>query len=126
MSNTFSYVLALLFALLLHGLVLAVMSINWEDTSIQVSKLQPYYIDASLVTENPYTAKRERQVEREQSNRDQRLADRRATEQKLQRDQRQWEIDRAKKLADREQAAIDAANRTLPPPTAPEPAAMTL
>ena len=96
MQNTLSYGVALLFALLVHGLVIALMSINWKDTTSHVSEIKPYYIDAALVSENPYTARDKREKDRQRQQVDNLLQQRRRDEQQLRRQQADWEKERAK------------------------------
>ena len=57
MNNVLSYGVALLFALLFHGLVIALMSFNWQQPSLHVTDITPYYIEAAVVRENPYRAR---------------------------------------------------------------------
>ncbi len=61
MSYTLSGVLALGF----HALVVVLLMVNWEnEESLAPIPLQPYYIDASVVGENPFEAEKKEQARR--------------------------------------------------------------
>ena len=68
MDSVASYTIALLFALLAHGVVVALIGVNWSDETIAVTDIQPYYIDATVVEQNPYKAKRQQEVDTQQRN----------------------------------------------------------
>jgi hypothetical protein len=85
-----TYVIAILFALLVHGVVIGLMSLNWDESTRSYSDLKPYYIEAAIVAENPYRAKEERAADQEKSRRDKKLRDRRKTEARLRQDQANW------------------------------------
>ena len=85
-----TYVIAILFALLVHGIVIGLMSLNWEESTRSYTELKPYYIEAAIVTENPYRAREEQAVDREKSRRDKKLRDRRKTEARLRQEQVDW------------------------------------
>ncbi len=102
-----SYGIAMLFALLVHAVVIGLMSFNWNDPTVSHMDIQPYYIEASVVSENPYTAEEERQRDRQQQKIENKLRDRRATEARLKSEQEAWEKARA--------------NRPEPKPVVPEP-----
>ncbi len=92
-----SYGIALLFALLVHGVVIGLMAVNWEDSTFAHTEIKPYYIEATVVAENPYTAAAEKKRNREQQRVQDRLNNRRALEQKLQQEQADWEKQRAER-----------------------------
>ena len=54
MDSVASYTIALLFALLVHGLLIAMIGFNWSDETTAVADIVPYYIDATVVEQNPY------------------------------------------------------------------------
>ncbi len=85
-----TYVIAILFALLVHGIVIGLMSLNWEESTRSYTGLKPYYIEAAIVAENPYKAKEERAVDQEKSRRDKKLRERRKTEARLRQEQVNW------------------------------------
>ena len=85
-----TYVTAILFALLVHGIVIGLMSLNWEESARSYTELKPYYIEAAIVAENPYKAKEERAVDQEKSRRDKKLRERRKTEARLRQEQVNW------------------------------------
>ena len=85
-----TYVIAILFALLVHGIVIGLMSLNWEESTRSYTELKPYYIEAAIVAENPYKAKEERAVDQEKSRRDKKLRERRKTEARLRQEQVNW------------------------------------
>lgn len=85
-----TYSIAILFALLVHGVVIGLMSLNWEQSTQSYTESKPYYIEAAIVAENPYRAKEERAVDEEKSRRDKKLRDRRKTEVRLRQEQANW------------------------------------
>lgn len=111
MNVAASYGVALLFALLVHGLAIALMSINWHDTTTSYSNIKPYYIEAAIVAENPYTARDKRAVDREKNSREQKIQNRRTTETNLRLEQIAWE--RRQK---------EQKNEPKPAPVEPDPA----
>lgn len=90
-----SYGIAMLFALLVHGVVIGLMSMNWDDPVVSRTDIQPYYIEASVVSENPYKAAEERKRDQQQDRIDNKLRQRRATEARLKSEQEAWEKARA-------------------------------
>ena len=89
-NEVMTYVTAILFALLVHGIVIGLMSLNWEESTRSYTELKPYYIEAAIVAENPYKAKEERAVDQEKSRRDKKLRERRKTEARLRQEQVNW------------------------------------
>ena len=55
-----NYVIATMLALLVHGLAIGLVSLNWDETTISQSVVTPYYIEAEIVSENPYRYRDER------------------------------------------------------------------
>ena len=94
-----SYGIAFLFAALIHVVVIGLMSLSWDDQSRSIDEIAPYYIDARVVSENPFTAGAKREKSRELSQRDQKLVKRRAHEAKLQKDTADWEKSRRDRKA---------------------------
>lgn len=90
----FSYSLALVFALLVHVGVVAVMSVNWNDTTISHQDVRPYYIEAAVVGENPYTAATNKKKAEADNRLQKKLNDRRQVEAQLRREQADWEQQR--------------------------------
>ena len=74
-----AYVIATLFALLVHGVVIGLMALNWEVPTRSYTELKPYYIEASLVVGNPYKAK-EGTADQMKLRRDEMLRERRKME----------------------------------------------
>ena len=111
MDSVTSYIIAFLFALLVHGLVIALMMFNWGgDTRHQFNQIEPYYIEASVVAENPFTAKQQREHIRQVNYRAQKIQRRREHERNLIRDQERWEAEQLKKQQN------VAATEPAPPP----------
>ena len=84
-----TYVIASLFALLVHGVVIGLMSLNWEESTRSYTKLKPYYIEAAIVVENPFKAK-EGAADEGKSQRDKMLRARRKTEANLRQEEASW------------------------------------
>ena len=56
-----TYMVPACWALLFHALVIGLLMTNWEDTSaLEVTDVEPYFIEASIVNENPHRAKQQR------------------------------------------------------------------
>ena len=55
-----NYVIATMLALLVHGLAIGLVSLNWDETTISQSVVTPYYIEAEIMSENPYRSRDER------------------------------------------------------------------
>lgn len=99
LTDISSYGIALMFALLVHGVVIGLMSFNWDDPTISHMDIQPYYIEATVVSENPYTAADERKRDREKQRIDSKIRKRRETEARLRSEQAAWEKARATRPA---------------------------
>jgi colicin import membrane protein len=84
-----AYVIATLFALLVHGVVIGVMSLNWEESTRSYTELKPYYIEVAIVAGNPHQAK-EVAAEKVKSRRDEMLQERRKAEAGLRLEQANW------------------------------------
>ena len=55
MNNAVSYGLSVFLALAFHGVVIAMLMMNWEEShAIETTEIQPYYIEAVAVAENPH------------------------------------------------------------------------
>ena len=87
MDSVASYTIALLFALLLHGVLAALVGFNWNNETIRVVEVEPYYIDATIVRENPYDARLRREVDEQRE----RIRQRRIQEAEINRSQKKWE-----------------------------------
>ena len=58
MNFTVDNVISVLLALILHGVVIVLLLMNWEETAaIEQPDIMPLYIDAMVVDENPLRAK---------------------------------------------------------------------
>jgi colicin import membrane protein len=66
------------------------MSLNWEESTRSYTELKPYYIEASIIAENPYKAK-QGAADQVNSRRDKMLRERRNTEASLREEQATWE-----------------------------------
>jgi len=84
-----AYVIATLFALLVHGVVIGLMSLNWEESTRSYTELKPYYIEASIIAGNPYKAK-QGAADQVKSRRDKMLLERRKAEASLRQEQATW------------------------------------
>jgi colicin import membrane protein len=113
MNVAVSYITALLFALLVHAIVIGLISINWEDTTVSYEDVTPYYIEAAIVAENPYTAKKQRTENREKSSRQKKIDQRRQEERNFRRQQARLNEEQRKALAAK---ALEAVVETEPEP----------
>ena len=59
MNTTVSYVVSFILALGFHAAVITLLILKWDDNEVYESfPIQPYYIKATVVRENPYTVKK--------------------------------------------------------------------
>jgi colicin import membrane protein len=73
MSNSVSYALAALLAVLLHASVVGLLMVNWSgDASPMPTTVQPYYIEAAVVGENPYEARDNKRKQQQNTAREKR------------------------------------------------------
>ena len=108
-----SYSIPLLFALLVHAVVVVLIGVNWADTTtIHSPDIQLYYIEALLVPENPYEAKKKREAARTKSAWANKLLQRRQVEDDLRRQQAEWEA--KQKRRQEAKAAVLVENLPLP------------
>lgn len=115
-TDYFSYGLALLLALLVHAGVIGMMTLNFDDSHMAYTEIKPYYIEAAMVAENPYTAPEKRKVEQAEIRREQRLATRRETEARLRREQLDWEKQQKLKALEAAKAPPVEVEATRQPP----------
>lgn len=97
MNAALSYTLSLFLALLLHAGVVALLMINWSRTEITFADIKPYYIEASIVAENPYTAEKKQQADEEKSRRDNQIRQRRLDEVNFQKQLDEWNKEQARR-----------------------------
>lgn len=112
MNSTQSYILPLILATGLHALVVAGLMMRWEDrAALEVTDVQPYYIEATIVPENPHKVKAEKEAAavaaREQARR-QREAERRNAVNRAKVDE-----EKARKAAEEARAAEQAEQERL-------------
>ena len=68
MSSTLNSVLSVVMAVGFHAAVVGLLLMNWDDEKlIETTVAQPYYIEASVVAENPYKVKKKQEQARKES-----------------------------------------------------------
>lgn len=92
MNVTLSYGIAVLFALIFHGLVVALLMVNWTDKQLDFSDIKPFYIEANLVAENPFADVKDK----ERQQREKSLQRRRDDELSYRRQLEAWEAESKK------------------------------
>ena len=114
-SPILTYGPAGLLALMLHSAVLWLLMTNWSEGTDLIVDLQPYYIEATVVTENPFRSRAERERQRQQAAREKRLQQRREAEASLREEQAAWEREKQRLEEQHRQKAeqIDKAPETL-------------
>ena len=74
MTTQITYLISIVLATLVHALVVGLLMMNWSgEQEVERNLDQAYYIQATVVGQNPYTAKereQERQVEQRRQRRD--------------------------------------------------------
>ena len=114
MPQTRSYLIAALLAVLLHGLVITLLLVNWRvDAADFTEETTPYYIDATVQPDNPYKTKQRNRHAQQAQARNALLQRRREDEAEWRRQQAEWE---AQQAADR----LEVAAPTPPPAVIPE------
>jgi len=74
MNLTSTNVLSIVLAISLHGAAIGLLFVNWEpDREIEVTKIEPYYIAATTVRQNPHRVRKEREKEVALKQRDKRI-----------------------------------------------------
>ena len=96
MNPVATYGVSLFFAVMLHGAVVGLLLVNWSNTEINFAEIKPYYIDASIVAENPFAAENQRDANKEKSQREKKIMARRKDEADFLEQQAQWEKERIK------------------------------
>lgn len=106
-----SYGLACLGALLFHAGALGLVTTHWDLAPPRgLAELRPYYIEASVVAENPLEAEKARQEAAAQARRQRREREREAAAARLRQQQADWEKEkRALEAAYKKAAAAEAA-----------------
>lgn len=62
MSSTVSYIVSVILAVCFHAAVLGLLLMNWDDNElVYVPSDQRFYIEATVVDENPYKAKKRKE-----------------------------------------------------------------
>ena len=62
MNSVNSYILSFVLAVSIHAGAVALLLINWEGNEITIpAKIEPYYIEAMVVAQNPHRVKKERE-----------------------------------------------------------------
>jgi colicin import membrane protein len=94
-SSTVSYIVSVILALCFHAAVVGLLLMNWDDNElVDALSEQRYYIEATVVDENPYKAKKRKEEAKKAEKR--RIEQRNAAEQKARLDREA--IDTAKRL----------------------------
>lgn len=101
MDSVASYAIALLFALLMHGLLILLIGWKWSEETTVVANIDPYYIEATIVSQNPFKAKRETENDKRQK----KIRQRRFEEAEINNLQRDWD---RKQQRQKQQAAMTA------------------
>ncbi|MCZ6503617.1 MAG: cell envelope integrity protein TolA [Gammaproteobacteria bacterium] len=83
MSTTDSYIVSFILALAFHAAVVGLLMSTWDDNEVFESfPIRPYYIEATVVRENPYTVKKRQEQARRDAEQKELTTMRRADEEK--------------------------------------------
>ena len=97
MSTTVSYIVSSILAFGFHALVVGLLMLNWgDDEIIESLSTQRYYIEATLVRENPYAVKKRQEQARKDAEQKTRISMRRGEEKKAR--LKREAIEKAKRL----------------------------
>ncbi len=81
MNPSMTYALSAILALGFHAAVVSLLLMNWEnEDEIHTPAVKPYYIEATVVDENPYRAKKAKEQEKKNAARKRQVAKRKAEE----------------------------------------------
>ncbi len=101
-----SYLVSVILALAFHAGVVGVLMLNWDDAEvIKTVPNQPYYIEATVVRENPFTDKKNREQAKKQNELIKQADLREAAKNKAK--LKQWAIDKARQEDIEKQLAED-------------------
>jgi len=104
MSTGLSYVLASILAFGFHAFVVTLLLLNWDNKDLVESlPIQPYYIEAIVVEENPHTAKKKREQARKAAEKNRKRIARQRVNEKAR--LKQTAIEKAKKQSLEQQIA---------------------
>ena len=115
MSSTVSYIISVVLAVCFHAFVVGLLLMNWDDNRpVDALTEQRYYIEATVVDENPHKAKKRKEEAKKAEKK--RVAQRNAAERKARLNRQA--IEKAKQLdleklvaAQREKEELDAITR---------------
>jgi colicin import membrane protein len=103
-SSTVSYIVSVILAVCFHAAVLGLLLMNWDDNElVNVLSEQRFYIEATVVDENPYKAKKRKEEAKQADKR--RITRRDAAERKAHLDREA--IEKAKRLDLEKQLAVE-------------------
>ncbi|MCB1691560.1 MAG: cell envelope integrity protein TolA [Pseudomonadales bacterium] len=122
MDRSTSYILPSFLAAAFHALVIVALLLNWQRTpEVDVTPVEKYYIDAAIVSENPYKAKARKVAAAREKSRQQRIAaEKQAAAQRAREAQARKEKAREQEAA--REAAEAAAKKKQVEQTAPDTA----
>ena len=119
MSTTVRYIVSSILAFGFHALVVGLLMLNWgDDEIIESLSTQRYYIEATLVRENPYAVKKRQEQARKDAEQKTRISMRRGEEKKarLKREaiEKAKQLDLEKQIAERikEEEALNQEEKT--------------
>lgn len=125
MNSALSYMFSSVLAVALHGLLIAVLLVNWTgEDKVDVTPIEHFYIEAALVPQNPHRVKEQRTAAAAAARADARA--RQKAEQDRQAAQRRATIEaeaRAKAAAAAREEALARQNAPAPAAAPSEPAA---
>lgn len=116
-----SYSFAVFLAVLLHLGVVGLLLANWSEATGLVVDTQPYYIEARVLTDNPFQSRADRERQRQQAALDRLQRQRQATDASLKEQQAAWERERQRLEELQKQAALQAQVEQSLAETAAEP-----
>lgn len=109
MNPSVYYLLSIVLALILHGGVIALMLFNWQsEKPVQVEDKRLYYLEASVVSENPHTVKKDQEKRENARKRKRRLDQVAAEEAKRQAGVKRKRLEIAKLKKEAERQALES------------------
>jgi colicin import membrane protein len=109
MNPSVYYLLSIVLALILHGGVIALMLFNWQsEKPVQVEDKRLYYLEASVVSENPHRVKKDQEKRENARKRKRRLDQVAAEEAKRQAGVKRKRLEIAKLKKEAERQALES------------------
>lgn len=109
MSQNVTYFIAIVLATLVHVGVVGLLLVNWDEQPLSTEQLdKTYYIQAAVVSENPFTAKERREQVKKQREQSRKKAERAASRERARiKTEQEREQERARRTERKRKAVVE-------------------